>query len=323
MKLLDMKFWKDKKVFVTGGTGFIGSHLVSKLISLGANVKLFVHHIQPQIDDTYGYRGDLTYGYVHYTNYMLDFAPDIIFHLAAQPIVSTAMEKELQTAEINIKGTYYFLHACKEVSSIKSILHVSTDKVYGKVEDIQSDSPLLGSAHPYNATKLCGDIMAQMYAEAYDMPITIVRNGNIYGPGDLHWDRVIPGTIKQIFNKERPVCRGGSRDYIYVSDIVYGYLRLVEERYGKTGLETVNLGAEQPTDTLQVIDMIVVFMSTKYIDIIKSPMWKGELVNQHINNNKAKQLIDWCPDIPLDKGLSATVKWYEAYLRQEKKNEQT
>jgi CDP-glucose 4,6-dehydratase len=321
MKLLDKKFWECKRIFVTGGTGFVGSHLVSKLVSLGADVKLFVHYIEPEEKSLAGFHGDLTFAPVHLKNYLLKFKPDIVFHLAAQPIVGTAMEQEWDTAEINIKGTYNLLHVCREIPSIRTIIHVSTDKVYGKVEDIQSDSPLLGSAHPYNATKLCGDIMAQMYAEAYDMPITIVRNGNIYGPGDLHWDRVIPGTIKQLFNNERPVCRGGSRDYIYVSDIVYGYLRLVEERYGKTGLEIVNLGAEKPTDTLQVIDMISAIMDKK-VEVIQSPMWKGELVNQHINNDKAKQLIDWCPDIPLDKGLSATVRWYEGYLRQEKKNEQ-
>jgi CDP-glucose 4,6-dehydratase len=153
-----------------------------------------------------------------------------------------------------------------------------------------------------------------MYAEAYDLPITVVRNGNVYGDGDLHWDRLIPGTIKQIFNKERPVCRGGSRDYIHVSDIIHGYLRLVEERYNKKGLETVNLGAEHPTQTEDIIEKISTIMYFMGTDVIKSPMWKGELVNQHIAHGNAQRLIGWCPDVPLNVGLQQTVKWYQKYL---------
>lgn len=86
-------------------------------------------------------------------------------------------------------------------------------------------------------------------------------------------------------------------------------------------METINLGAERPTGTFQVIDMICALMSTDYIDIIKSPMWNGELVNQHIMEGKAKQLIDWCPEISLTVGLPATVRWYEAYLKRMKHDE--
>ena len=318
---MNKSFWLSKKIFITGGTGFVGTHLTNKLVSLGANVKLFVHHRVPTDKNLIGFRGDLTFAYTHYKKFLLDFQPDIVFHLAAQPIVQTAMKDEMQTAEINIVGTYNLLHVCKEIQSIKSFLSISTDKVYGSVEKIRDNSPLLGSAHPYNATKLCGDIMAQMYAEAYNVPVTIVRNGNIYGQGDLHWDRLIPGTIKQLFNNERPVCRGGSRDYIYVDDIVDGYLKLVEVRYGKEGLETVNLGADESHTTTEIIRMILFYMDKENIDIFFSPMWKGELLNQHILEGKAKDLIGWKPNTNLGVGLAVVIPWYVEYLNRSMINE--
>lgn len=323
MKLLDRTFWEGKKVFVTGGTGYVGSHLVSKLVSLGADVKLFVHFVLPSDESLRGFTGSLIFAPAPLSDYLNEFKPDIVFHLAAQPIVGIAMEQEWDTAEINIKGTYNLLHVCKDIPSIKAILHVSTDKVFGKVEEIRDDSPLLGFAHPYNATKLCGDIMAQMYAETYNLPITIVRNGNVYGDGDLHWDRLIPGTIKRLYNNKNPIWRGGSRDYIHVNDIIVGYLNLVEARYGMKGLEIVNLGAKQSTNTLQVIAKLRQFMSKMNMAVIMDELWKGELVNQHITSEKAKNLIGWKPDITLEQGLLTTVKWYEDYLKREQNENQS
>lgn len=319
---IDREFWNGKRIFITGGCGFIGSHLTSKLVSLGAIVKLFTHNEYPENKELIGFDGDLTYAYLHYRQFLLEYKPEIVFHLAAQAIVGTAMEQDLDTVEINIKGTYNLLHVCKNVLSIKSFLHVSTDKVFGSIEEITDTSSLLGVSHPYNASKLCGDVLAQMYATSFNIPITIVRNGNIYGPNDLHWDRLIPRTIKNIFEGKSPVCRGGSRDYIYVDDIVTGYLKLVELRYGKDGLESVCLGATAPTDTVVIIDKIRKLMNRENVEIKFESLWKGELVNQHILEGKAKKLIAWCPEISLDVGLQATVRWYEAYLKRMASNEQ-
>jgi CDP-glucose 4,6-dehydratase len=312
---IDKEFWKDKRVFITGGTGFVGTHLTDKLVSLGAIVKLFTHFIEPEDKNLIGFRGDLTYAYEHLRKYLVSFQPDIVFHLAAQPIVGLAMKNVMDTTEINIRGTYHLLYACKDIISIKSFVHVSTDKVFGSVEEIQDNSPLLGFEHPYNATKLCGDIMAQMYSSAYNLPVTVIRNGNVYGPWDFHWDRLIPGTIKKLFGNDKITCRGGSRDYIYINDLITGYLKLVEVRYGKPELETITLGAESSTETMTVISTICKLMNKEQVEVKLEPMWKGELINQHIIGERAKELIDWCPDIPLDAGLQATVRWYEAYLR--------
>jgi len=313
---INKEFWKDKRVFCTGSTGFVGTHLTNKLVSLGAKVKLFIHNTRPSDMELMGYYGDLTYDHHAYGKFLLEYQPDIVFHLAACSTVGLAAANELNAAEINIKGTYNLLHVCKDIKSIKSFISVSTDKVFGSIEEITDSSSLFGFTHPYNATKSCGDIMAQMYSSFYDLPITIVRNGNIYGPGDLHWDRIIPRTIRLIFENKQPVTRGGSRDYIYVNDIVDGYLKLVEVRYGEQGLETVNLGARKPTETIEIINRLCFYMDREDIETTSEPMWKGELVNQHIMEGKAKQMIDWCPKFDLDAGLRSTVPWYIKYLKE-------
>ncbi len=316
---INKSFWDGKKIFITGGTGFIGGHLTTKLTSLGAKVKLFIHEVLPQDINVMGYVGDLTSWYSELLEYLDIYSPDIVFHLAAQPIVGIAMENEFDTVEINVRGTYNLLHTCKKVPSIKAFCHISTDKVYGNLDIIRDDSPLLGTKHPYNASKLCGDILAQMYANSYDIPVTIVRNGNIYGKADLHFDRIIPRTIKNIFNSERPVLRGnGCRDYIYVDDIVCGYLKLVETRYEQKGLEIVNLGANKPTKTIELIDKILEIMGRVDLCPKIEPLWKGEIPNQHIISEKAKALIEWNPQVSLDAGLKLIIPWYIDYLKKEK-----
>lgn len=323
-------FWAGKRTFVTGGTGFVGGHLVKKLVSLGANVKQFVHHHNPDIPDTCGYTGDLTCWTAHYEEFLHKFQPEIVFHLAAQPIVCIAMQKELDTIDINVKGTYNFLHVCRDIPSIKTFIHISTDKVYGKTEEISDNSMPVGVEHPYNASKLCGDILAQMYAHAFDMPITIIRNGNVYGPNDLHWDRLIPGTIRKIYGNFSPIMRGNAlRDYIYVDDIVTGYLKVAELRYWKDGLETINLGSERPYHTFEIVYLLMKLMNRNDLFPLVDDMWKGELKNQHILEGKAKELIGWHPETSIEDGLKSTIVWYTQYLNftsyllKEKEYEQT
>ena len=314
---MKINFWDKKKVLITGGTGFIGSHLASRLDFLGADVKLFIHNRPPQDKEMWGFSGDLGCWIGHLSDYLNELKPDAVFHLAAQPIVGVAMENEFDTSEINIRGTYNLYHVLRSVSSVKSILHVSTDKVYGDVEFIEQESPLSGTKHPYNATKLCGDIIAQMYGSAYGLPITIVRNGNVYGPGDYHWDRLIPGTIQRIYKNEHPIMRGNGhplRDYIYVSEVVDAYIKLAEMRWGIPSSRSVNLGSHRPYSVVDVVDKILSLMNRVDLVPVTEFLWNGELVNQHIDNSNAEKFMGWNPTIDLDEGLKRTIPWYIRYM---------
>ena len=313
MKINEPKFWLDKKVFVTGGTGFIGTHLVEKLKFLGAEVRTFTHSTPSKVA---GFVGDLV-EYNDLQKYLDEYCPDVVFHLAAQPLVNYAEKLLIPTLDINIRGTYNLLTVCSRVKSIQSIVHVSTDKVYGNLDIITEKDIPNGVGHPYNASKLSGDILAQMFSSMFDLPIVIIRNGNIYGAGDFHWERIIPGTIKNAIAGIHPIIRGtgGSmRDYIHVSEIVIGFINAASYQWGKPTATILRLGAKESTPVKQVVDQVLKY--TNRIDLV--PIYekelKGEIPNQHIIDKGSQELIDWYPMIDLEHGLEMTVPWYREVL---------
>jgi CDP-glucose 4,6-dehydratase len=237
----------------------------------------------------------------------------VVFHLAAQPLVNYAESLLLKTLNINVTGTYLFLYTCSKIKSIQSIVHISTDKVYGNLPIITADEIPNGVEHPYNASKLAGDVLAQMLSNTFDLPLTVIRNGNIYGAGDLHWERIVPGTIGKVLNGFSPVIRGNGeslRDYIHVDDIVVGFINAADYGWGKSGVKIFRLGAPNPTSVNEIVDLIL--KGTKRIDLIPvhEDLLKGEIPNQHIFDKVSQQEIGWYPRIDLEQGLSMTIPYY-------------
>ena len=147
-----------------------------------------------------------------------------MFHLGAQPIVTTALRNPLPTFEANIRGTYNLLEACRvHRALVQRVVVASSDKAYGDAPTLPytEDMPVNGR-HPYDVSKSCTDLIAASYAHTYGLPVTVARCGNIYGGGDLNWSRIVPGTIRSFWTGERPVIRSNgrfTRDYIYVDDV--------------------------------------------------------------------------------------------------------
>ena len=207
-------FWKDKKVFITGFNGFIGSWLTFALLKKGAEVTGLLRDQIPntnikilQLDKKMNIvNGDVT-DYDILRRSFSEYDIDTVFHLAAQPIVNVALKDPVSTFKVNIEGTWNILEISKS-NNIKRLIIASSDKAYGSHDQLPYDETFsLKGQFPYDVSKSCADLIAQTYFNSYDLPVCITRSANIYGGGDLNFNRIIPETIKSILSGKDPVIR--------------------------------------------------------------------------------------------------------------------
>lgn len=323
------KFWNNKNVFVTGGTGFLGSYLVKKLVNYGANVTILVRDYIPQSNIYIGEEYKKV-NVVHGTleDYLLieralgEYETDTVFHLAAQAIVGVANRNPLGTFKSNIEGTWNILEAARKSPLIKQVIVASSDKAYGDQEKLPYDEnmPLQGK-HPYDVSKSCTDLIAQTYYETYKLPVCITRCGNLYGGGDLNFNRIIPQSIKSILNKEAPVIRSdGSfiRDYFYIEDAVDAYINLAEKVVDlNLGGQAFNFSNEIQLTVLELVNKILKIMGSDIKPIILNE-GSNEIIHQYLSAKKARTVLGWSPNYTIDEGLSKTIEWYEDFLKKER-----
>lgn len=309
--------WKGAKVFITGATGFIGSHLTKKMVGLGADVAVFVLDEEGEIPSGVStvFRGNLQ-DLPDVQRALGRFQPEYVFHLAAQPLVDTALMFVADTLYSNVCGSINLLQACLDAKIfLKGVVFVSTDKVYGQFDGaVNEEAPLLGVNHPYNVSKLCADLIAQMYANVFDLPIVICRSGNIYGPGDKNLNRLVPGAIVSAIKGKQFVVRSDgkmTRDYIYVDDIVDAYLLLAETVSKKQEWRgrAVNFGATEPISVLRVVDDVLLAANRVDLPPLIMNTAKFEIQNQHLDWSDAKEL-GWIPKTNLRDGIAASIPWY-------------
>jgi CDP-glucose 4,6-dehydratase len=328
MEGLEMKdFWKDRNVFVTGCTGLLGSHLTKMLVEKKANVVGLVRDLVPKSDlvQTGVYDNiNIVRGCVEdfYTveRAINEYEIDTIFHLAAQTIVGIANRNPLSTFESNIKGTWCILEASRRVPTVKRIIIASSDKAYGEQDELPYDenSPLIGS-HPYDVTKSCADLLSLMYYNTYKLPVCVTRCGNFYGPGDLNFNRIVPGTIRSVLNNERPIIRSDGtyiRDYFYVKDGALAYIHLAEKMDNKKiHGEAFNFSNEMQITVLEITKRILRLMKREDLrpKILKET--KNEIKHQYLSAEKARKMLGWKPKYDLDSGLKETMTWYKQFFK--------
>lgn len=320
------EFWKDRRTFVTGATGLVGGWLVKRLQSHGADVVCLVRDWVPQcelvrsgtLEKVKCIRGDVRDRDLLERS-LGEYEVDTVIHLAAQTIVGIANRNPISTFETNIAGTWNLMEACRRSPSVKQIVVASSDKAYGDQEKLPYDelAPLQGK-HPYDASKSCADLIAQMYAKTYGLNVGITRCGNFYGGGDLNWNRIVPGTIRSIIRGERPLIRSDGqyvRDYFYVEDGAAAYMTLAEAMAKDPGLkgEAFNFSNELQVTVLQLVDRMLKLMRSDLKPDVRNEA-SNEIRHQYLSADKARKMLNWSPLFDLDSGLERTVKWYTEFL---------
>ncbi len=325
-------FWQDQPVLVTGATGLQGGWLTRALRNLQADVVALVRDWVPQselcrsgqIEQVRIVRGDLSDAAL-LERVLGEYEIQTVFHLAAQTIVTIANRNPISTFETNIRGTWNLLEACRRSPKLQQIVIASSDKAYGAHPNLpyREDFPLAGG-HPYDVSKSCADLLAQSYAKTYHLPVAVARCGNLYGGGDLNWNRIIPGTIRSVLRNEQPVIRSdGSlvRDYFYVEDGAAAYLTLAEHLHQDRALagEAFNFSNEQPLTVLQVTQQILSVMGRESLRPIIEGKAPNEIGRQYLDAEKARKKLGWNAQFSLEEGLRRTIAWYQEFFSQQNK----
>src|SRR3989344_5546904 len=239
-----------------------------------------------------------------------------IFHLGAQPLVTTALLNPLETLESNIMGTINILESARLYSKVKEIVVVSSDKAYGPCKNLpyKEDERLEGKA-PYDVSKSCADLVAQMYAKVYGMPITITRCANVFGPGDLNMSRIVPGAIEAILRNEPLKIRSNGkfiREYIYVEDTIDAYITIAEN-IDKAKGEAFNIASSNVLNVIELVNKISEILG-KSIDMQILNQTKAEIPEQYLDGSKIKKLLGWEAKTNFKEAINKTFKWYENHL---------
>jgi len=308
---------KSKNILVTGGAGFIGSYLVDRLIEEENKVAV--------IDNLSSGRKENVNKYAKF--YKMDVRDskisdvfkkekiEIVFHLAAQPIVGTAYGNPFETIETNVMGTVNLLEACRLYGKLKSIVAVSSDKAYGKSKNLPytEENPLKGN-HPYDASKAAADLIAQAYAKTYNLPVAITRFSNVFGPGDINFNRIVPGIFESIIkNKVLSVRSDGKmiREYTYIEDIVNGCIKLAQN-IDKIKGEAFNFGSKNIFSVTEVIKKIEEILNVKVNYKILN-IAKNEIPEQYLDWTKAKKILGWKPKTSFKQGIKESFNWYKNF----------
>ena len=315
------KYWKNKRVLITGYEGFLGSNLIKTLISYGVEV-IGIDKVKNRPGSVLeGLRNKIVSIKEDISNIRLimsiinKYKPHVIFHLAAEAIVGKANENPVRTFKSNIEGTWNILEASRDKKFIEAIVVASSDKAYGshKILPYKEDASLKGS-HPYDVSKSCTDLICYAYWNTYKVPVCVTRCGNIYGPGDFNFSRVVPDAICCALKGKRFIIRSDgkfTRDYVYVEDIVNGYIVLAEKMkklklYG----EAFNFSDENPITVIEMVKKIY-NLTGKKPDYKILNQAKYEIKHQYLCSMKARKILDWKPGYTMEEGLKRTMEWYE------------
>lgn len=333
--MVNQDFWKGKKVFLTGHTGFKGSWLSLWLSSMGALVKGYAlePETSPALFEEAGISGLIDSEIGDIRNFetlsksLNSFNPDILIHMAAQPLVRLSYKEPVETYATNVMGTVHVMEAARTCSNLKAIVSVTTDKCYENKEWHWGyrENEAMGGHDPYSSSKGCAELVTSAYRSSFfhkegDAAVASARSGNVIGGGDWSEDRLIPDILKA-FEKSQPVIIRNplsTRPWQHVLEPLSGYLMLAEALYkeGNKFGEAWNFGPNdqdcRPVNW--ILDKMVKYWggnSSWELDKNNNPHEAGFL---KLDCSKAKGRLNWEPKWDLDTTISLIVNWHQEWL---------
>lgn len=326
-----MEFYRGKKVFITGHTGFKGTWLCRILINAGAIVTGYSLNppTQPALFDMAGVAesmksvaGDIR-DYEHLSRVFQEVQPEIVLHLAAQPIVRDSYKDPRYTYEANVMGTVNILECVRKTSTVKSFLNVTTDKVYknNEWEWGYRENELLDGYDPYSNSKSCSELVTHSYYNSFfadtETAISTARAGNVIGGGDFANDRIIPDCVRAVMSEEKISVRNpySTRPYQHVLEPLFAYLMIAKEQYENRDVQGwYNVGPDE-CDCLTTGELVDLFCD-KWGNISWENQNAGgphEANFLKLDCSKIKRVFGWKPHWHIDTAIDKVVEWTKVY----------
>ena len=316
---MNKKFFKDRRIAITGANGFTGSWLVEKLVNNEAKVTILLK--RNSIVGKRSLRGfedriNIVYGDIRDVKSVQKLVKnsEVVFHLAAVSQVIYSKLDPVATFAINAEGTLNVLESIRKTNVNPFLVYMNTDKVYGEPKYLPIDEEhQISAKSPYDASKLAADRLVSSYYTTYGINSSIVRCSNIIGGKDANFLRIVPGVIRAIIKNKSPVIRGNGksiRDYMHVSDAISALL-LVAEKQNISKNQVFNIGTENPTSVINITNKLLKIAKVNTIKPkILGTVSSYEINKQYLSNKKAMAQLDWSPKYSLDDSLTQTFDWY-------------
>ena len=315
----------NKNILVTGGLGILGSALVKKLnqkksynifiLDRSKNIKKIKVLELGNLKKVKIIKGNFN-DYKTVFKVIKNKNISTIFHLGAITQVIDAYKSPMETFSSNIIGTINILESIRNLKKKINLIFSSSDKAYGSlVGNSYLENHQLKGNFPYDVSKSASDLIVQSYVKTYNLKAGIIRSGNIYGPGDLNMDRLVPHVIISSILKKRSVLRSNGkliRDYIYVDDVANAYFMLMKKMINsKEKLRIYNVGSKENLTVKNFVKLITIMINKKEIYPIIKNNSKIEIYRQKLNYTKIKRDLKWAPKSNFKESLNKTIEWYK------------